>query len=831
MTQVFLSLVIFLTSISMVIGQHSLSNGGWMFRSSADSAWTPCSIPGNNYSALLENHLIDHPYKNDQVNKLSWVDSLDWYFKKEFILSDSVLDYDHVDLVCPGLDTYCSILLNGQLLGQTNNSFMRYRFSLKSIAKPGVNSLVFIFKSAKIVSDSLYSALPNQLPGGPRTTVRKPQFHFGWDFAPTLISCGITEAPVLETWNQSRIEEAALNTLSVADSNASLQLNLQLVNGLDSIAPCTIRFRIGQATEQFSISLNPGSNHIIKAFTLSNPILWWPNGYGKQHLYDCQVTLLDSLGNERSTKTWKHGIRTIQLIAEPDTLGMRFLFRINGQDLFIKGSNYVPDDAFDTRSQRWVQLLDAAEKSHFNMLRIWGGGQYESDAFYEMCDAKGILIWQDFMFACAMYPGDSGFLASVYQEASQQIARLSKHCCIALYCGNNENNEGWHRWGWQTFMSSSTKDRLWEDYQKVFHQLLPEAVAAFHPTASYWPSSPLYGRGDDRFQTDGDAHDWGLWHDEMPFEKLEQRIPRFMSEFGFQSFPALSTMQQYTPVLPEDGVFKGIGTYQKHPRGNELILKYLKRDYPEPTQMEGLIYLNQVCQAEGISGLIRAHRIARPYCMGSLYWQFNDCWPGISWSGIDYRGHWKALQHAVQRAFRPILFHGTIDAEGIDVFAVNDRLEPQLFSLELTVQDFAGNSIYYQVLEDTLPPNRSKQIHRVPLAIDDLEIGSSHYLLLKTNLETDTFYHAIYFERPKQLALTDPEIIIKKISINDSEDVYELTAAKLARNVYLKETDEYTFSPNYFDLHPGIPVRIQAKKQNKQTQVKVAAISLFDFLK
>ena len=287
------------------------------------------------------------------------------------------------------------------------------------------------------------------------------------------------------------------------------------------------------------------------------------------------------------------------------------------------------------------------------MIRIWGGGQYETDQFYSKCDQLGLLVWQDFMFACGMYPGDQDFMENVRLEAEEQVKRISAHPCVAIWCGNNENNEGWQRWGWQIGLDASTKNRLWNDYTHLFNQLLPKIVKENSNSNSYWESSPLFGRGDSKFRTEGDAHDWGIWHDEMKFEEFEQRIPRFMSEMGFQALPALTTIKTFAPEEDLNLDSKSLLAHQKHPRGNKLIYEYLQRDLPSPTNFKSLIYLNQLNQAEGIGLSITAHRLAKPYCMGTLYWQFNDCWPVISWSSFDVWGGWKSLQHKNKNIFQP----------------------------------------------------------------------------------------------------------------------------------------------------------------------------------
>ncbi len=491
------------------------------------------------------------------------------------------------------------------------------------------------------------------------------------------------------------------------------------------------------------------------------------------------------------------------------------MFRVNGKKIFCKGANYIPQDILNATSADNLSLLDQLVDCNFNMLRIWGGGQYETEDFYQACDERGILIWQDFMFACAMYPGDTSFKTNVALEASYQVKRLSKFACIALWCGNNENNEGWHRWGWQLLISPTNQERIWKDYMDVFQSILPDAVKKYSNQTSYWESSPLFGRGDKRFTQMGDAHDWGLWHDEMPFEKLDERIPRFMSEFGFQSLPSLSTIKTFAKQDELDVDSRSLKSHQKHPRGTHLIQQYIERDYPKPQTFEQLIYLNQICQAEGICRIIQKHRLAKPYCMGTLYWQLNDCWPGISWSSIEHSGRYKALQHQVKKAFDPLLFTAIETDSGISIHGISDLVLDESVELDIQLQDFSGNFIYYDHWEGILFSDTSQWIKTIPLHLAKLEFTQDYYLLLKWRSKNRTGQSTCFFDRFKHLNLQNPNLQVRDLKLTEKGYRFTIQAQQFAKSVYIIEDETVQFFPNFMDMNPGESLEIECRTNLK----------------
>ncbi len=823
----------FLFVILTLLGMKSYSQSAakelnnWSFKSSEDPEWLPCTIPGNSITALLENGKIEDPYFGDREKELQWIADRDWWFRSTVSIDSALMSLDHIDLECPALDPGCTVFVNGIETGKAINGFRKWTFPVKSLLKFGENILEFHFKSPKKLSDSLYAQLDPPLPGGPRVTVRKVQCQFGWDFGPTYLSSGIMKMPRIMTRDHFSLEDVSLQTLSISPHKATLELLVYFQNSNKDVQKFEFDLEVGDRKFVFFQDFTAGAHVFRQQLEFQSPELWWPNGMGAAKMYPCTLTIRSN-GIPDIPHKWRTGIRTLELDHKDDAIGKAFRFIVNGKPVFCKGANYIPPDLIRDDTKKYLPLLESAVYSNFNMIRVWGGGKYEADAFYDACDEKGLLVWQDFMFACGMYPGDSAFLENVKEEARQQVIRLSRHPCLALWCGNNENNEGWHRWGWQDPMQQSQRDKIWEDYTNLFNRILPQIVAQHAPYTSYWESSPLYGRGDERFKNHGDAHDWGLWHDEMPFKNLEQRIPRFMSEFGFQSLPSLTTIRSFAHDDQLSLTSKDLLNHQKHPRGNKLIQSYVEWEYPPAEDFESLVYLNQMCQSEGIERIIRSHRKSKPHCMGSLYWQFNDCWPGISWSGIDYFGRWKALQHKVKNAFEPISFYIDHTADEIRIFGLNDLHLLVPVRIEYRLQDFYGNAIRYHSFTDSLQADSSTQLASIFLNVNRLAVERSHYMVVHWESPYGSGQTTYFFEATKNLKLPKVEFRINDFENTETGFRFSIRADQLARGVYFQESDTLQFFPNYFDLNPKTTQRVECKSTKKWEDVKLFTRCLND---
>ncbi|MDT8347876.1 MAG: glycoside hydrolase family 2 protein, partial [Flavobacteriaceae bacterium] len=614
------------------------------------------------------------------------------------------------------------------------------------------NTLKIVFEPTRISEKTEQEKLGYELPEGLRVFSRKAQFQYGWDWGPKLNTAGIWREVHLESWNNAKIEDVYIRQVFLTDELAQLEAEIEIAAFETTEVDLEILVS-GNVIHTQKVKFSQ-AYHLWKIpFDIENPKRWWPHNLGEPHLYDFEIRLKRN-SKLLEAKHLKKGLRTIEHITEKDEAGESFYFKVNGIPVFMKGANYIPQNSFQSEvsEQHYEQLLNDVVAANMNMLRVWGGGIYENDMFYQKCDEKGILIWQDFMFACAMYPGDDAFLENVQQEAIDNLKRLRNYSSIALWCGNNENSEGWHRWGWQDGRSEAEKEEIWSNYLKVFDSILPKTV--HHLTeVPYWETSPKFGRGDVRYKTEGDAHDWWIWHDGHPFEDFEKNVPRFMSEFGFQGFPSYETIRFINDSDSLDIESPSFKNHQKHRIGFERIREYMDRDFPVPDKAEDYVYMSQLLQAYGIGKGIEAHRRARPYTMGSLYWQLNDCWPAVSWSSIDFLGNWKALHYQAKRSFENLLISSEMVNDTLQVHIVNDYLKAYRDTLKIEVFDFNGNKLQEYSKSILVNPNSSEVHIKIPLK--GYSIVANRIVFVATFQEKQSLF---YMKKPKDLALEKAEI-------------------------------------------------------------------------
>jgi beta-mannosidase len=519
-------------------------NGRWLVKQidKPDAEWLAAAVPGCIHTDLLEAGTIPDPFYRDNEIPVMWVGETDWLYRRTFSVSAELLQHDRILLRCDGLDTLATIWLNGQELGRTDNMFRIWEFDVRSLLAPGDNEISVRFDSAlrfgqeKLAQRYIHSwsTDTHKLPGG--NYVRKAQCHFGWDWGPKLVTCGIWQDISLLAFNEARLADVHVRQDHAQPGQVTLtcQVTAERIATTPLKARCQVSIDDQEVVNQV-VTLNDGSGQAT--LTVADPQLWWPNGMGDQPLYTVSVTLMDETEHDLDDWRKKIGLRTLRLIRQTDEWGESFHFACNGEAFFAKGANWIPTDSFVTRlsDAHYADLLGAAADTHMNMLRIWGGGIYEQDIFYELCDQLGICIWQDFMFSCATYPTfEDEFMVNVAQEAKDNIQRLRHHACLALWCGNNELEQGLVHDEWTDWAMS------WEDYGKLFDQLLPDLVAELDPETDYWPGSPHTPHDDRRDWNDprwGDAHIWEVWHGMKPFEYYYSCFHRFNSEFGFQSFP------------------------------------------------------------------------------------------------------------------------------------------------------------------------------------------------------------------------------------------------------------------------------------------------------
>ncbi len=778
----------------------------WEFRQAHTEKWYPTEIPVSIHTALQKNGLIEDPFWRDNEAKYQWIEKEDWQFQTTFDVPQNVFEKKHIELIFKNLDTYAHVFLNDSLVLETDNMFRTWRTDVKHFLKPTGNKIHIYFESPIAKTTPDWTALGYELPGGQRVMTRKAQFHYGWDWGPRFVGCGILKTPELLGWDDFLLEDIYVVPQEVSQEIASMAIRIRYRSDIEGDVEFVNKFNKRKTIEQRKLEI--GVREDSMSFQIPNPELWYCNGMGEPKLYDFTFEVIKNY-KVIATKQLRVGIKKIELITEKDKDGESFYFKLNGRRVFMKGANYIPINIFQDKvtEKDYARLLDASRDANMNMLRVWGGGIYEDDIFYKMCDERGILVWQDFMYACAMYPGGGNFLKNCSREANEQIERLRGYTCMALFCGNNENNEAWNHWGWQMSFNEDQRNRLWKDYTTLYNDLLGNFVANDGAGIPYWESSPKYGRGNPKSLKEGDAHYWGVWHDAEPFSMYNKKVPRFMSEYGFQSFPDWRTIESFTEPADRELESKVMLAHQKHPRGNALIAEYMDRDYRKPNNFKDFVYVSQLLQAEGMRTGIEAHRRNKPYCMGTLYWQLNDVWPVASWAGIDNFGRWKALHYFAKESFKPVAALPIIEDDIIKVYGVNDKIPFIKAKLQVRLLDFDGTVISQEILpEIKLHPDSSRVIWQATVKTF-LKNRKPQDVVLETvltSIDNSEIYsrRLLYLLPPRDLKLPKPHV---KISVNQVNDGYaiSLETNKLAKNIYLTTAQDGFFSDNFFDMPPG----------------------------
>ncbi|MDR3717802.1 MAG: hypothetical protein P4K98_03315 [Bryobacteraceae bacterium] len=848
-------LAMFCTAVPLVAAEpfsQSLDSA-WEFRAihttgRADvESWHPAQVPGVVHTDLLLNGLIPDPFNRDNDARLQWVGLADWEYRSTFQVAPAARAREHVELVFEGLDTLADVYLNEKPVLHADNMFRRWRVDVKPLLKDGANTLRVVFHSPISSMLPRVKALPYGLPSvtaristneqniatAPYT--RKAPYQYGWDWGPRYVTQGIWRPVRLEAWDALRIEDFHIQQQRIAQDSAKLiaEVEIEASEAMTVTLAFTYAKPAGQATKAGTVEaqLSAGTNRVAFPIEIAAPDLWFPAGYGRQDRYRffASVQLGSALAARAELKT---GLRSIELRRDPDQWGKGFSFVVNGIPVFAKGANVIPFDSFPTRVTvaRQRQILQAARDAHMNMLRVWGGGHYQSDEFYDICDELGILVWQDFMFGGDMVPGDTSYQENVRQEAIQQIKRLRDHPSMALWCGNNEAEMGWHDWPeYQAFKASvspEVRERIWQDYVVLFQDILKGVVTQYAAPVPYWPSSPSSNLEEKAGnQHNGDMHSWGVWHALAPAEAYTRDFPRFLSEYGFQSFPEMRTIRSFATAGDMDIRSATMQAHQKNTGGNERILTYMLREYREPKDFSSFVYLSQLLQAETVKVGAEHLRRQRPRTMGSLYWQLNDCWPTASWSSIDYYGRWKALHYYARRFYDDVLVSPFAHDNTVDVYVVSDKIEPLMGKLHLKLLDFHGNTLLEQTKQVSIPALSSA----VYISLDKRDLlakGNPRRSFLAFNLEIEgqsVSRNILFFDTTRNLELpVAPRI---ESTLSKSGDGYTLTLASpsLARSVAVSFGDlDVQVSDNYFDLLPGEPVSIRLETSSNLAQLKGA---------
>jgi len=788
--------------------------GKWQFQQMGTEEWLPANIPGGVHTDLMTSGRIPDPFVADNEKHVQWVAESDWVYQTSFACSDELLSEEKVFLVCDGLDTLATIVLNNHELGRTDNMFRQYQWEVKSLLNTkGANKLTITFSSpvkytAEKQAARVMPGVSQAIPGGPH--LRKAPCQFGWDWGPQLPPIGVWKDIRLEGYSKARLAEVHLQQ-EHSDGQVAVEARIAIQRWGEASLTAMIRITTpnGEVIEK-ETALSDSDEVTVKAL-ITKPELWWPNGYGAQPLYQVEVSLKYAKAESLDSRKYQIGLRTIELRQHEDQWGRSFVFVVNNVSIFAKGSNWIPADSFPTRiTDEYLEgIIRSAVETHQNMLRVWGGGFYEDERFYDLCDRYGILVWQEFIFSCSIYPLDSQeFIENLNVEVVENIRRLRHRASLALWCGNNEMEWGWVDWNWK----DPELQGLRAAYDQFFHHTLPEWCAAEDPEHAYWPSSPSSDIPFDNpnGQRQGDAHYWDVWHGRKPFTAYRDQYPRFMSEFGFQALPPLETIRTYADEADWNMTSYVMEMHQKNASGNSLMVGQMLDTFRLPKDFESLVYLSLALQAEGIRYGVEHWRRHPDRVAGILYWQLNDCWPVASWSSLDYFGRWKALHYAARRFFAPLVLSIEDNPPKQGVFITNELLEPWEGIVRWSLETLSGEILTSGQEPAKAAPQAASQVCALDFS-DRVSDDNIRKLVFIAELwQGDRFIsrQTAGFAPIKHLSLTEPAVTTN-LRGEGGQLLIELTSRSLAILVELSLAGaDVVFSDNYFNLPAGRTTQI-----------------------
>ena len=761
-------------------------NGTWQLSAGHRSLESvDMQIPGTVLSGLLAAGKIKDPFyrTNEEATRaLFWKD---YVFTRTFDVDEELLAQQHIVLVCEGLDTLAEISINGTFLAKTDNMHRTWKFQAKKLLHPGKNEIQIVFRSVlRFIEDYPYEAHKkiNYIPCGSmkgNQLLRKAHSMFGWDWGPQTIDAGIFRDIYLQGYSHARIEDIRIHQQHA--KNVSVQTSITLSESVPGQKLCVELSEDG-ADKPLQTKLCKTNADGVAAvdFVIENPKLWWPNDYGDQPLYIVRTTLLDEDGTNLESITRRIGLRTLTISQEKDEWGNEFAFCVNGVKIFTRGGNYIPDDCLYTRitEKKLDYILESCRRAHFNCVRVWGGGYYPSDAFYDLCDEKGLIVWQDLMYACNVYDVTDAFAENCRQETYDNVRRLRHHASLGLWCGNNEIESAWDHWG--DFQKETPYLRA--DYIRLFEEVLPKAVQEADGETFYWHSSPSSGgcfdNPDDANR--GDTHYWDVWHGQKPFTDYRKYFFRFCSEFGFQSFPCAKTVNSFTLEDDRNIFSRVMESHQKNDAANGKMLYYLSENLRYPKDLTHLLYASQVLQGMAIKYGVDHWRRNRGRCMGTLYWQINDDWPAPSWSSIDYFGRWKALHYMAQKFYAPHAVSMTLEDHRCHVYFSNESFETTEYSLTLSIRDLSGN-----VLETYETKGNSPAFSAIETAVVDICSWEDQ--------KDDVFLEAVIHTKDQKV-LKDVETLVPYKYLNLKNPVIS-TEAEETNDAFILHISSDCFAP------------------------------------
>ena len=804
--------------------QKVLLNGTWEFQKAGDKKKYTVKIPGSVLSGCLEHELIPDPF--DRTNEYDTREMFwdDYVFEREFEVSANLLEEDHLELVCEGLDTLTEIRINGTLVAKTENMHCTYRIPVKEYLHIGENHIQILFTSVlKYIKNYPYEqgkeiqyVACGAMKGN--ELIRKAHSMFGWDWGPQLIDAGIFRDIYLEAYTEGKITDVAFHQIHeediVHEKKALLQTKVSFAStkGEELTLKATLFGPNGEELQVHKESVAQGTESTEFTFEITDPKLWWPNDYGDAALYTVSIVLKDG-ETELSSDTKRIGLRTLTVSRDKDEWGSEFAFKINGIKIFARGGNYIPEDCLYSRITKDIQedLLESCRRAHFNCVRVWGGGYYPSDTFYDLCDEKGLIVWQDLMYACNVYDVNDRFADSCRQEAIENVSRLRHHACLGLWCGNNEIESAWHHW--PAFQKETAYLRA--DYIKLFEDVLPKAVKTTDPDTFYWPSSPSSGGCFDFPDDDtrGDNHYWDVWHGQKPFTDYHKYFFRFCSEFGFQSFPCYKTVETFARKEDQNIFSRVMESHQKNDSANGKMLYYLSENLRYPKDFKHLLYASQILQGMAIKYGVDHWRRHRGRCMGTLYWQINDDWPAPSWASIDYFGRWKALHYMAAKFYAPLALSSYINSERtLEVCMANESLQARDFHAEVSVKNMQLEVLEKKEADGHVEPQSVSQILTWDLEAYE-DVADEVFVESVVTFEDGTVQKDVEILSPyKYLELQKPKIHVDAEETPDAF-IITLSADCFAPFVYLDFVDaDVIFEDNFFHVTETEPVKIRLEK-------------------
>ncbi len=810
-------------------------NGVWKISQPEKRITAYASVPGGVYESLLENKIIEDPFYGKNEAEVQWVHECDWIYERNFTINEKDLESGDISLIFHGLDTFTEICLNSNLLGESSDMHLAYEFTCKNdkicLLKPGENTVSVRFKSPTAeVKNRLKSIGFEQVDESLKQpyaifgveSIRKSYYSFGWDWGPKLPEMGIWRKVELVIGDTVAIKNLKIDTEIVFKSgntdrkpeasSAGLRFEFDAATNGIGLGYTTYELFVKKDSKVICEKNGKLESENVVEIVMENPCLWWTHDFGKPEMYEVEINVCSS-GKRVYIHSEKFGVRKIELVRDTDKWGETFYFRLNGVPVFAKGANWIPSDSFIPRGRKnklTEKVLKDAIKANMNMIRVWGGGIYEDDEFYDFCDENGLLVWQDFAFACKPTPDFDFLIENIKKEAEYNVKRLRNHPSLAVWIGNNEMEEGWVYWGFEEYVP-----QFKATYTDIFENILPDIISKFDGKRPYWPSSPSSG-GDfenPRSPDKGDSHYWMVWHAMYPFKSYREFDSRFMSEFGFESFPSIKTLKMFCPdeqLYMDSDIME---SHQKNPAGNGKILDYMKQRFSIPESFEKQVIISQITQAEAMEyGVEHWRRNRNEYhCMGSLYWQLNDCWPVASWSSIDYYGRWKALHYYAARFYSPIFVSGEEDENGIGIWVTNDTPKDENLTMNCSLYSISGELLKNAYIEITAKHLSSQKFEYLSLGEISPDEAVAFFELLDDHGNCVSKGSKL-FTAPKNLKLENPGL---KFDIEHLENgVYVINIYSGGISLYVHVDSDFldlTVEDNFFNMKPMEKVRMAFK--------------------